>query len=112
MLKLIDAHTTAIACLAFNNTGTRLATASEKVSLAENPGYIHARQGTVLRVFSTPDGHKLYELRRDVSSYAMITAMSFSVHRVSSARLIHGSLAGFEASFCLFQQINNTYLQA
>eukprot|EP00494_Astrolonche_serrata_P019122 UN19321 len=46
----IEAHDNALACLALNNQGTRLATASEK--------------GTIIRVWDTETGTKLQEVRR------------------------------------------------
>lgn len=51
---VVAAHRSPVACLAFNASGTLLATASEK--------------GTVVRVFSVPDGAPLYQFRR--GSYA------------------------------------------
>lgn len=36
-------------------------------------------QGTVVRVFSVPEGAKLFELRRGFATSAMITSLSFSV---------------------------------
>ncbi|XP_075025533.1 WD repeat domain phosphoinositide-interacting protein 1 isoform X1 [Calonectris borealis] len=55
----IPAHDGPLAALAFNSTGSKLASASEK--------------GTVIRVFSIPGGQKLYEFRR---------GMKRSVHSV------------------------------
>lgn len=64
-MGMIEAHDSPVACLEFNNKGDRLVTASAK--------------GTVFRVFSTPSGDKLFELRRGFSSYAKVSSMSFSV---------------------------------
>uniref|UniRef100_A0A4W2GJS3 WD repeat domain, phosphoinositide interacting 1 n=1 Tax=Bos indicus x Bos taurus TaxID=30522 RepID=A0A4W2GJS3_BOBOX len=50
----IAAHEGTLAAIAFNSSGSRLASASEK--------------GTVIRVFSVPDGQKLYEFRRGMKS--------------------------------------------
>uniref|UniRef100_A0A674GJ41 WD repeat domain, phosphoinositide interacting 1 n=1 Tax=Taeniopygia guttata TaxID=59729 RepID=A0A674GJ41_TAEGU len=50
----IPAHDGPLAALAFNSTGSKLASASEK--------------GTVIRVFSIPGGQKLYEFRRGMKS--------------------------------------------
>ncbi|XP_069760843.1 WD repeat domain phosphoinositide-interacting protein 2 isoform X2 [Narcine bancroftii] len=50
--NMIPAHDSPLAALAFDSSGTKLATASEK--------------GTVIRVFSIPEGQKLFEFRRGV----------------------------------------------
>jgi autophagy-related protein 18 len=50
IISSIRAHNTAIACIALNSQGNLLATASE--------------QGTVIRVFSIPEGNKLFTFRR------------------------------------------------
>uniref|UniRef100_A0A480KMV7 WD repeat domain phosphoinositide-interacting protein 1 isoform a n=1 Tax=Sus scrofa TaxID=9823 RepID=A0A480KMV7_PIG len=49
-LCTIAAHEGTLAAIAFNAAGSKLASASEK--------------GTVIRVFSVPEGQKLYEFRR------------------------------------------------
>jgi len=59
----IDAHENSINCIVLNREGTLVATSSIK--------------GTLIRVFSTEDGKKLYELRRG-SNKAEIFDMSFS----------------------------------
>lgn len=59
----IEAHTTAVACLALSPGGDRLATASQR--------------GTVIRVFQLPGGEPLFEFRRG-SSQSRISSMSFS----------------------------------
>ncbi|WFC96274.1 autophagy protein [Malassezia brasiliensis] len=60
---VVAAHHSPVACLAFNASGTLLATASEK--------------GTVVRVFSVPDGAPLYQFRR--GSYAAhISSITFN----------------------------------
>ncbi|XP_069786154.1 WD repeat domain phosphoinositide-interacting protein 1 isoform X3 [Narcine bancroftii] len=51
-VSVIPAHDGPLAALTFNFTGSKLASASEK--------------GTVIRVFSIPEGQKLYEFRRGV----------------------------------------------
>jgi len=60
----ISAHDNPLAAVAFNQQGTRLATASEK--------------GTVIRVFSLPDGEKLFEFRRGLKRCVETQCMSFS----------------------------------
>lgn len=62
-INVIEAHKSPLSCVVFNNEGTLLATASDK--------------GTIIRVFSIPDGHKLYQFRRG-SMPARIYSMSFN----------------------------------
>ena len=54
--RTINAHEHALAALAFNSLGTRLATASGT--------------GTVIRVFSVPDGQRIAEFSRGVARCA------------------------------------------
>ncbi|XP_069511169.1 WD repeat domain phosphoinositide-interacting protein 1 isoform X2 [Ambystoma mexicanum] len=61
----ILAHDSPLAAITFNSTGSRLASASEK--------------GTVIRVFSTPEGEKLYEFRRGMKRYVNISSLVFSM---------------------------------
>jgi autophagy-related protein 18 len=61
--NIVTAHNSPLSCIAVNNDGTLLATASEK--------------GTIIRVFSIPDGGKLYQFRRG-SIPARIYSMSFN----------------------------------
>ncbi|XP_075558198.1 autophagy-related 18a isoform X1 [Dermacentor variabilis] len=61
---MIPAHNSALAALAFNSTGTLIATASTK--------------GTVIRVFCVADGQKLYEFRRGMKRCADIYSLAFS----------------------------------
>ncbi|KAM8836855.1 WD repeat domain phosphoinositide-interacting protein 1-like isoform 2-T2 [Spinachia spinachia] len=63
-LTLIQAHDSPLAALAFNASGTKLASASEK--------------GTVIRVFSVPEGQRLFEFRRGMKRYVSISSLSFS----------------------------------
>ncbi|KAF3853395.1 hypothetical protein F7725_014083, partial [Dissostichus mawsoni] len=63
-LTLIQAHDSPLAALAFNSSGTKLASASEK--------------GTVIRVFSVPEGQRLFEFRRGMKRYVSISSLSFS----------------------------------
>ncbi|NWT58081.1 WIPI1 protein, partial [Erythrocercus mccallii] len=61
----IPAHDGPLAALAFNSTGSKLASASEK--------------GTVIRVFSIPGGQKLYEFQRGMKRYVNISSLVFSM---------------------------------
>ncbi|XP_063076686.1 WD repeat domain phosphoinositide-interacting protein 1-like isoform X2 [Engraulis encrasicolus] len=61
---VIPAHDSPLAAMSFNIQGTMLASASEK--------------GTVIRVFSVPDGLKLFEFRRGMKRYVSISTLSFS----------------------------------
>jgi len=61
---VIPAHEGQLAAITFSRTNTRIATASLK--------------GTVIRVFDTRDGAKLYELRRGLKRTASIFSLSFS----------------------------------
>lgn len=62
-VNVIEAHNSPLSCIALNNDGTLLATASEK--------------GTIIRVFSIPDAQKLYQFRRG-SIPSRIYSMSFN----------------------------------
>ncbi|GFR00604.1 WD repeat domain phosphoinositide-interacting protein 2 [Trichonephila clavata] len=62
--SMIPAHDNPLAAMAFDPSGTKLATASEK--------------GTVIRVFNVVDGTKLYEFRRGVKRCVRIYSLSFS----------------------------------
>ncbi|XP_063816803.1 WD repeat domain phosphoinositide-interacting protein 1 isoform X3 [Pseudophryne corroboree] len=61
----IQAHDGSLAAIAFNSTGTKLASASEK--------------GTVIRVFSIPEGQRLCEFRRGMKRYVSISSLVFSI---------------------------------
>ncbi|TLD37975.1 autophagy-related protein 18 [Venturia nashicola] len=62
-VNTIEAHQSAIGCLALNSDGTLLATASEK--------------GTIIRVFAIPSGENLFQFRRGTLP-AHIYNMSFN----------------------------------
>ncbi|XP_048507876.1 WD repeat domain phosphoinositide-interacting protein 2 isoform X4 [Athalia rosae] len=62
---MIPAHDSPLAALAFNPTGNKVATASEK--------------GTVIRVFHVHDGAKLFEFRRGVKRCVSISSLAFSM---------------------------------
>jgi len=62
-INVIEAHRSPLALIALNSEGTLLATASDK--------------GTIIRIFSVPDGHKLYQFRRG-SMPSRIYSMSFN----------------------------------
>ncbi|XP_013408500.1 WD repeat domain phosphoinositide-interacting protein 2 [Lingula anatina] len=63
-VTMIPAHDNPLAAMAFSPQGTRIATASEK--------------GTVIRVFSVPDGQKLFEFRRGVKRCVTISSLAFN----------------------------------
>lgn len=64
MVTMISAHASPVAAISFSASGTSLASASEK--------------GTVIRVFSVPEGVKLFEFRRGMKRYVSISSLSFS----------------------------------
>uniref|UniRef100_A0A665W8T4 WD repeat domain, phosphoinositide interacting 1 n=1 Tax=Echeneis naucrates TaxID=173247 RepID=A0A665W8T4_ECHNA len=63
-VTLIQAHDSPLAALTFSASGTKLASASEK--------------GTVIRVFSIPEGQRVFEFRRGMKRYVSISSLSFS----------------------------------
>lgn len=63
-ITMIPAHDGPLSAIAFDWHGTKLATASEK--------------GTVIRVFSIPQGKRLFEFRRGVRRNATIYSLSYS----------------------------------
>ncbi|XP_075888600.1 WD repeat domain phosphoinositide-interacting protein 1 [Nelusetta ayraudi] len=63
-VTMIPAHDSPLAALTFNASATKLASASER--------------GTVIRVFSIPDGSRLFEFRRGMKRYVNISSLSFS----------------------------------
>ncbi|XP_066560702.1 WD repeat domain phosphoinositide-interacting protein 1 isoform X2 [Amia ocellicauda] len=63
-VTMIPAHDSPLAAVTFNASGTKLASASER--------------GTVIRVFTIPEGLKLFEFRRGMKRYVNISSLSFS----------------------------------
>lgn len=63
-VNVVEAHRAPLSCIALNNDGTLLATASET--------------GTIIRVFSLPKGTKLYQFRRGTYP-STIYSMSFNL---------------------------------
>jgi autophagy-related protein 18 len=63
-VNVVEAHRAPLSCIALNNDGTLLATASET--------------GTIIRVFSIPSGTKLYQFRRGTYP-STIYSMSFNL---------------------------------
>ncbi|KAK5078343.1 autophagy protein [Lithohypha guttulata] len=63
-INVVEAHKSPLSCIIFNSEGTVMATASDK--------------GTIVRVFSIPDGHKLYQFRRG-SMPSRIYSMAFNI---------------------------------
>ncbi|TGJ83081.1 hypothetical protein E0Z10_g5687 [Xylaria hypoxylon] len=73
VVNVVEAHRSPLSCIALNNDGTLLATASET--------------GTIIRVFSVPKGEKLYQFRRGTypsTIYSMSFNMASSLLCVSS----------------------------
>ncbi|KAI0181863.1 WD40 repeat-like protein [Hypoxylon sp. FL1284] len=72
-VNVIEAHRSPLSCIALNNEGSFLATASET--------------GTIIRVFSVPRGQKLFQFRRGTypsTIYSMSFNMASSLLCVSS----------------------------
>lgn len=63
-INVVEAHKSPLSCIIFNNEGNVMATASDK--------------GTIIRVFSIPDGNKLYQFRRGTMP-SRIYSMAFNV---------------------------------
>ncbi|XP_062388713.1 WD repeat domain phosphoinositide-interacting protein 1 isoform X2 [Sardina pilchardus] len=63
-VTMIPAHDSPLAAITFNASGTKLASASER--------------GTVIRVFTIPEGLRLFEFRRGMKRYVNISSLSFS----------------------------------
>ena len=61
---MIPAHDAPLAAIAFNPSGSKLATASER--------------GTVIRLFNVLDGTRLIEFRRGVKRCAHVYSLAFS----------------------------------
>ncbi|KAL3986280.1 WD domain G-beta repeat family protein [Acanthocheilonema viteae] len=64
-MNTISAHTSPLAALRFSYDGKKLATASTR--------------GTVIRVFDTESGDRLYEFTRGVKRFVSIYSMAFSI---------------------------------
>ncbi|XP_028674973.1 WD repeat domain phosphoinositide-interacting protein 1 isoform X1 [Erpetoichthys calabaricus] len=63
-VTMIPAHDSPLAAITFSSSGTKLASASER--------------GTVIRVFTIPEGLKLFEFRRGMKRYVSISSLAFS----------------------------------
>ncbi|XP_026870508.2 WD repeat domain phosphoinositide-interacting protein 1 isoform X1 [Electrophorus electricus] len=63
-VTMVPAHDSPLAAITFNSSGSKLASASER--------------GTVIRVFSIPEGQRLFEFRRGMKRYVNISSLSFS----------------------------------
>jgi autophagy-related protein 18 len=93
-VNVIEAHRSPLCCVALNNEGTKVATASET--------------GTIVRVFSVPDGQKLFQFRRGTypsTIYSMSFNLSSTLLCVSSTsetvhifRLVNAQNAGSAAT--------------
>ena len=74
----ITAHDSPLAAIEFNTAGTKLATASATVRGIEHVVcyiYLYCVQGTVIRVFSIPQGEKLVEFRRGMKRSEWISKL-------------------------------------
>jgi len=72
-VNVVEAHRSPLSCIALNSDGTHLATASDK--------------GTIIRVFSVPQGQKLFQFRRGtvpLTIYSMSFNLSTTLLCVSS----------------------------
>ena len=63
-VNVVEAHRSPLSCIVLNQEGTIMATASDK--------------GTIIRVFSVPDGNKMYQFRRG-SMPSKIYSMAFNL---------------------------------
>ncbi|KAK9460856.1 WD40-repeat-containing domain protein [Lipomyces oligophaga] len=73
-VNVIEAHKSPLSCVALNNEGTLIATASDK--------------GTIVRIFSVPAGAKLFQFRRGSypsKIYSLTFSMNSALLCVSSA---------------------------
>ena len=57
-VTIVQAHKSRLSYLTFNSAGTMLATASDK--------------GTIIRVYSIPEGRKLHQFRRGKCLYCFV----------------------------------------
>lgn len=79
---LISAHESQLAAMAFDASGTRIATASNKVCdlYAEERNILDRlsfslSKGTLIRVHNVSDGSRLFEFRRGLRRYVRITEL-------------------------------------
>lgn len=106
MTNIVQAHKSALACLALNPSGTLMATASDK--------------GTVIRVFGVPNGDKIAQFRRGtypariysiafnaVSSLLGVTSDSDTVHIFKLATSSGGVKAGEGARAALGRSMSD-----
>jgi autophagy-related protein 18 len=63
-VNILQAHKSPLSCMSFNYEGTMIATSSDK--------------GTVIRVFSVPDGNQLFQFRRGTYN-ARIFSIAFNM---------------------------------
>ncbi len=68
---MISAHEGPLAAIAFDMSGTRIATASNKVfdtnlNKMNSSKYVFLLKGTVIRIHNVSDGSCLFEFRRGV----------------------------------------------
>ncbi|KAG5930645.1 autophagy- protein [Claviceps africana] len=88
-VNVIEAHRSPLSCICLNNDGSLLATASET--------------GTIIRVFSVPEGQKIYQFRRGTYP-STIYSMSFNL---SSTLLCVSSTSDTVHIFRLSSPLNN-----
>jgi autophagy-related protein 18 len=74
---LINAHTSPLAAISFDMSGTRIATASTKVcdrnlGIMDLFKYVFLLKGTVIRIHNVSNGSCLFEFRRGVRRYVSV----------------------------------------
>ncbi|KAI6249119.1 Autophagy-related protein 18 [Erysiphe necator] len=107
-LNVVGAHRSPLSCIALNNEGTLLATASVT--------------GTIIRVFSLPKGTKLYQFRRGTypstiyslsfnlsSTLLCVSSATDTVHIFRLTNPVSQNLHSVKSSVCVGNQNSQSY---